>query len=139
MGIVMNVQIAPLSEIEAGLCDLELVETHNPEVPLMGRIMIGYDPGEPEDADPQNWKSVILEIGVERAGDAQDFEWYWDISVRDFSTTEFVLKRHNTGLRAQYKPSCSGCYCVPMEIQGNKPEDFSQRIIEDITKYFNLD
>lgn len=135
----MNVQLAPLSEIEAGLSDCELMETYNPKVPIMGRIMIGYVPGEPEDIDPQNWKSVILEIGLERTGDAKDFEWYWEISIRDFSTTEFVLKRHNTGLNAHFKPSCSGCYSIPMELEGNKPEDFSQRIIDDITKYFNLD
>ncbi|HNS26335.1 MAG: hypothetical protein QM405_05915 [Euryarchaeota archaeon] len=134
----MSAQLAPLSEIEDALRSLELVETNNSQFPLMSRVMIGYDPGEPEDPDPQNWKNVMLEIGLERTGD-EDFEWYWEISIRDFSTTEFIIKRHNTGLQAHYKPSCSGCFGLPMEIEGKKPEDFVQLLIKDIAEHFNLD
>lgn len=135
----MTIQIAPVNEIKDELCNVELVETHNHQIPLVGRIMIGYDPGEPEDPDPQNWKSVILDIGLENTGDDKNYEWYWEISIRNISSTEFVSKRHNTGFQAQYKPSCSGCYCVPMEIRGQTMEDVSQHIIGDITKNFRLD
>jgi hypothetical protein len=133
---VMNVKLMPLSEIEAGLSDFEFIETKNPIIPIMGRIIIGNSPGDPFDP---HWKTVILEIGLEKTDEDKDYQWYWEISIRDSSATKFVSKKHNTGYNARYKPSCVGCSCVPMELQGDILEDFSQLIIEDITKNFDVE
>jgi hypothetical protein len=130
----MNFNLIPLSEIEAGLNDFQFIETNNPEIPIMGRVIIGTV--EPEDTP--DMKMLVLEIGLEQSNKAEEYEWYWEITMRDISTTEIVSKNHNTGFTAQYKRSCRGCSVIPMEIQGHNLADLSPRIVEDITKNFDL-
>jgi hypothetical protein len=100
----------------------------------MGRIIIRNISDEPPE---ENFKIIMLEIGLECI-DEENCEWYWEISVRDISTTEVVSKNHNTGYTARYKPSCRGCSCIPMELKGDMLKDFSKLIIEDITKNFDI-
>lgn len=123
----------PIDEISAGLKDFQFIETKNTHTPIMGRIIIGSSPGDP--GDP-SWKTIVLEVGLEKNDEARDYQWYWEISIRDSSTTEFVSKKHNTGYTASYKPSCVGCSCRPMELQGDVLTDFSPEIIADITAHF---
>jgi hypothetical protein len=132
----MDVKLMPINEISAGLNDFEFIETKNTQIPIMGRIIIGSSPGDP--ADPR-WKTVVLEIGLEKNDGARDYQWYWEISIRDSYTTEFVSRKHNTGYIAKYMPSCVGCSCRPMELKGDVLGDFSQEIIADITAHFDVD
>jgi hypothetical protein len=132
----MNVKLTPLDEISAGLKDFEFIETKNNRIPIMGRIIIGTSPGDP--GDP-NWKTIVLEIGLEKGVEAIDYQWYWEISIRDSSTTEFVSKNHNTGYTAKFRPSCVGCTCRPMELQGDVLTDFSPEIMADIAAHFDVD
>jgi hypothetical protein len=101
----------------------------------MGRIIIGSTTGDP--VDP-NWKTVVLEIGLEKNDKTRDYQWYWEISIRDSSTTLFVSKKHNTGYTAKYRPSCVGCACTPMELQGDILTDFIPEIIADINLHFDV-
>ncbi|MEN6329538.1 MAG: hypothetical protein ABFC91_04535 [Methanobacteriaceae archaeon] len=132
----MDVKLMALDEIALGLKDFPFIETKNSEIPVMGRIIIGSSPGDPWDPD---WKSVVLEIGLEKHEEAKDYGWYWEISIRDSSATEFISKKHNSGYTAKYKPSCVGCSCVPMELQGDILKDFSQQVLDDISELFDLD
>ena len=134
----MNVKLGSLSEIEEGLNNFDFLETNNSKIPIMGRIIIGNISDEPLEDLNENLKMIVLEIGLESTDNHEDYEWYWEITVRDISTTEIVSKRHNTGYTAQYKPSCRGCSCTPMELQGDMPKDFSKLIIDDITKNFDI-
>ncbi len=131
----MDVKLIPLDEIEAGLMDFEFIETNNTKIPVMGRIIIGSSPGDP--GDP-HWKAVVLEIGLENTDKTRDYKWYWEISIRDSFSTEFISKKHDTGYTALYKPSCVGCSCIPMELQGDILRDFYPEVIEDITSHFKL-
>jgi hypothetical protein len=143
----MNVELASFSEIRAGLDGFQFFETNDPKVPIMGRLIIGYAQGEPsdvsgepsDDGSTQNLQNIVLEIGLEYTGNGQECEWYWEISVRDISTIKFLSKKHNTGYTATYKPTCRGCYCIPMELHGDTLNDFAPLVIEDITKIFKLD
>jgi hypothetical protein len=134
----MNVKLESLNEIEEGLNNFDFFETNNSKIPIMGRIIIGNISDEPLEELNENLKMIVLEIGLESTDNTEDYEWYWEITVRDISTTESVSKRHNTGYTAQYKPSCRGCSCTPMELQGDMPRDFSKLIIDDITKNFDI-
>jgi hypothetical protein len=133
----LNVKLEPLSEIEKGLNNFDFFETNNSKIPIMGRIIIGNISSEPLEDINENLKMIVLEIGLESTDNAEDYEWYWEITLRDSSTTESVSKKHNTGYTAQYKPSCKGCSCIPMELHGDMPKDFSKLIIDDITKIFD--
>lgn len=136
--MLLNIKLEPLSEIEAGLNNFDFVETNNPKIPVWGRIIIGISDEPLENVPPEDWKSVVLEIGLESTGNPENYEWYWEITIRDTSTIEYVSKKHNTGYTARYKPSCRGCSCIPMELQGDTLKDFSRTIIEDIIKNFNI-
>jgi hypothetical protein len=133
----LNVKLESLSEIEKGLNNFDFVETNNSKIPIMGRIIIGTISETLEDLN-ENWKMIILEIGLESSANAGDYEWYWEITLKDISTTEIVSKKHNIGYTARYKPSCRGCSCIPMELHGDMPKDFSKLIIDDITKNFDI-
>jgi len=126
----MNVTMEPLSEIETALKNFDFIETSNPQVPVMGRIIVGTI----KDEQSEKWKMIVLEIGLESAGD--EYEWYWEISIKDDSTTENISKNHNTGFKTQYKPSCKACSIIPLKFDGSTLKDFSGLIIEDITRNF---
>ena len=131
----MNIKLIPLNEIEAGINNFDFIETNSSKIPIMGRIIIGNSPGDPSD---ENWKIVVLEIGLEYTTHTGDYRWYWEISIRDSSNTETILKKHDTEYTAQYKPSCRGCSIIPLEIHGDTPQDFSQTIMDDIIKNFAI-
>lgn len=136
--MLLNIKIEPLSEIEAGLNNFNFVETNNPKTPLWGKIIIGISDESIENIPSEDHKIAVLEIGLESADNTKDHKWYWEITIRNISTTEYVSKKHNIGYTARYKPSCRGCSYVPMELNGDMPKDFSKLIIEDITKNFDI-
>ncbi|MGF7118604.1 hypothetical protein [Methanobacterium oryzae] len=128
----MNVELAPLSEIETALNNFDFIETNNPVKPIMGRIIIGNI------LENENLKMIVLEIGLESSDNAEDYGWYWEIKLSDDSSTEIVSKKHDVGFSTSYKPSCKACSIIPMELRGDKLKDFSKLIIEDIKENFDI-
>lgn len=128
----MNIDLAPISEIETALNNFEFIETNNSNKPIMGRIIIGNI------LEKDNLKMIVLEIGLESSDNDEVYNWYWEITLSDDSTTEIVSKKHEIGFSTPYKPSCKACSIIPMELQGDKLEDFSTLIIEDIKEILIL-
>ncbi len=125
----MNIQLESISNIEAALDKFGFIETGNPQIPVIGRIIIGT--AQKDDS----LKMIVLEIGLEPA-EGDKHEWYWEISLNDESTTEYVSKVHNTGFTTYFRPSCAACSVVPMEFHGGTLKDFSGLIINDIKRNF---
>ena len=128
----MNIELAPLSEIETALNNFDFIETNNSSKPIMGRIIIGTI------LEKENLKMIVLEIGLESSDNAEVYKWYWEIKLSDDSSTESVSKKHDIGYTTPYKPSCKACSIIPMELQGDKLKDFSKLIIEDIKENFDI-
>ncbi|MGC9517449.1 MAG: hypothetical protein ACP5C3_07120 [Methanomicrobiales archaeon] len=124
----------PLIEIEAELYDFYLNETFDPKNPIMGRIIIGNGSNKPmEDLHVHDWKIVVLEIGLEYH-EKEEYEWYWEITIRNISNTQLILNKHNTGYTASYVPGGRGCSGIPTDwsIYEDEIKDFADLIIEDI-------
>lgn len=128
----MNIDLAPISEIETALNNFEFIETNNSNKPIMGRIIIGNI------LEKDNLKMIVLEIGLESSDNDEVYKWYWEITLSDDSTTEIVSKKHDIGFSTPYKPSCKACSIIPMELQGDKLKDFSKLIIDDIKENFDI-
>ncbi len=62
----MNIELAPLSEIETALNNFDFIETNNSSKPIMGRIIIGTI------LEKENLKMIVLEIGLESSDNAED-------------------------------------------------------------------
>lgn len=128
----MSIDLAPISEIETALNNFEFIETNNQEKPIMGRIIIGNI------VEKENLKMIVLEIGLESSDNAEVYKWYWEITLSDDSTTEYVSKKHDSGYTTPYKPSCKACSIIPMELQGDTLKDFSKLIMDDIKENFDI-
>lgn len=129
----MNIDLAPINEIETALNNFEFIETNNSIKPIMGRIIIGNI------LEKDNLKMIVLEIGLESSDSAEEYKWYWEIKLSDDSSTEVVSRKHDVGYTTPYKPSCKACSIIPMELQGDKLKDFSKLIIEDIKENFIIE
>lgn len=133
----------PFESIETELFDFYFDETNDPRNPIMGRAIIGNASGKPlEDLHIHDWKLVVLEIGLEYLeSDDADYEWYWEITIRDIKKTEYIVNKHNTGFTASYVPGGRGCCGAPTDwaTYGVEVEEFAPSILEDIRNKFKIE
>lgn len=132
----------PVEEIERELYDAFLEETSDPKTPVMGRIIIGNASGKPlDELHVHEWKIVVLEVGLDYIKSEQaDYEWYWEISIRDIQKTEIVINHHHTGYTASYVPGGRGCSGAPTgwDTYGDEVDQFIPSIMKDIRDNFPL-
>jgi hypothetical protein len=130
----------PLESIETELFDFYFDETNDPRNPIMGRAIIGNASGKPlGDLHVHDWKVVVLEIGLDYIeSDNADYEWYWEISIRDVKNTEIIINKHKTGFKTSYVPAGRGCSGVPTDwaTYGDEVDQFADIILEDIKEHF---